>query len=34
LLNPNGSPNVLHEKIRVNGYGIVQGMALSNGQVF
>lgn len=34
LLNPNGSPNVLHEKIRVNGYGIVQGMALSSGQVF
>ena len=34
LLNPNGSPNVLHEKIRVKGYGIVQGMALSNGQVF
>lgn len=34
LLNPNGSPNVLHEKIRVKSYGSVQGMALSNGQVF
>jgi DNA-binding beta-propeller fold protein YncE len=34
LLNPNGSPNVLHEKIRVKSYGSVQGMALSDGQVF
>ncbi len=34
LLNPNGSPNVLHEQIKVGDYGIVQGMALSNGQVF
>ena len=33
LLNPNGSPNVLHEKIDV-GNGIIQGMALSDGQVF
>ena len=33
LLNPNGSPNVLHEKINV-GNGIIQGMALSDGQVF
>jgi hypothetical protein len=35
LLNPNGSPNVLHEKIDVGRYGgIIQGLALSNGQVF
>jgi hypothetical protein len=34
LLNPNGSPNVLHRKIEVGGDYAVQGMALSNGQVF
>jgi hypothetical protein len=34
LLNPNGSPNVLHEKIDANGYGIVQGIALSNGKFY
>lgn len=34
LRNPNGSPNRLHEKIDVGNYGIVQGMALSDGQVF
>jgi sugar lactone lactonase YvrE len=33
LLNPNGSPNVLHEKISVGG-GLVQGLALSDGQTF
>jgi sugar lactone lactonase YvrE len=34
LLNPDGHPNELHEKINVGNYGIVQGMALNNGQVF
>jgi hypothetical protein len=34
LLNPNGSPNLLHEEISVEGYGIVQGLALSDGQIF
>ncbi|MGP8099433.1 MAG: hypothetical protein ACLQHL_01530 [Candidatus Cybelea sp.] len=34
LLNPNGSPNVLREKISVGSYGIVQGLALSDGQIF
>ncbi len=34
LLNPNGSPNVLREKISVKNYGIVQGLALSDGQIF
>jgi sugar lactone lactonase YvrE len=34
LLNPNGSPNVLRERIRVGDYGIVQGLALSDGQIF
>jgi hypothetical protein len=34
LQNPNGSPNVLHEKIDVNGYGTVQGIALSNGKFY
>ena len=34
LLNPNGSPNVLHEKIEVGNGGVVQGLALSDGQIF
>lgn len=34
LVNPNGSPNVLHEKLRIRNYGVVQGMALNYGQVF
>jgi|GEM_PF-395026 len=34
LLNPNGSPNVLHEEISVGNYGVVQGLALSDGQIF
>ncbi|HLY02447.1 MAG TPA: hypothetical protein VKR56_08110 [Candidatus Cybelea sp.] len=34
LLNPNGKPNVLKEQISVGNYGIVQGMALSDGQIF
>ena len=34
LLNPNGSPNLLHEKIDANGYGTVQGIALSNGKPY
>jgi hypothetical protein len=34
LLNPNGSPNVLHETISVGSYGVVQGLALSDGQAF
>ncbi len=33
LNNPNGSPNVLHEKIDVGNNG-TQGLALSNGQYF
>jgi DNA-binding beta-propeller fold protein YncE len=34
LLNPKGSPNALHKKIEDNGQDEVQGVALSNGQVF
>lgn len=37
LVNPNGSPNKLHERIEVGGtssYYPVQGMTLSNSQVF
>lgn len=35
LRNPNGSPNVLRERIDVGYYyGVVQGLALSDGQVF
>lgn len=34
LLNPNGSPNVLHEKLQVTGSGPVQGIALSNGKPY
>lgn len=34
LLNPNGSPNVLHEKLDVTQSGPVQGMALSNGKSY
>lgn len=33
-LQTHGDPNHLHEKINANGYGIVQGIALNNGQVF
>ncbi|HEX3457707.1 MAG TPA: hypothetical protein VHR97_07100 [Candidatus Baltobacteraceae bacterium] len=34
LLNPNGSPNVLHEKLDVTESGPVQGIALSNGKPY
>ncbi len=34
LLNPNGSPNVLHEKFQVGGDYVVQGIALNDGQTF
>lgn len=34
LLNPNGSPNVLHEKFQVGGDYLVQGIAVNNGQTF
>jgi sugar lactone lactonase YvrE len=33
-LQAHGDPNHLHEKIDASGYGIVQGIALNNGQVF